>query len=72
MLHVTVVVVSVNDTFSEHDDAQFDGVVCLDIDPQAQEDDSKRFNKCHAYSKSMTITYNQGIRNIQRHLKRRT
>ena len=67
-----VMVVSINNSFSEHDDAQFDGMVCLDIDSQAQEDDSKKFHKYYAYSKFMTITYNQGIRNIQRHLKRRT
>ena len=33
-----VEVVSVDDTSSEHDGAQSDDVVCLDINPQVQED----------------------------------
>ena len=30
-----VMVVSINNSFSEYDDTQFDGMVCLDIDSQA-------------------------------------
>ena len=55
---------STNDASSEYDDAQFDDVVYLDIDPQAQEDDSKIYNEYFTYSISVIITYHQSIRNI--------
>jgi hypothetical protein len=56
--------VSVTDTFSEHDDAQSDGVVCLNIDLQVLEDGTE-FYQYHIHSKYMMMTYHQGIRNIQ-------
>jgi len=38
---VMVVVVSIDDASSEDHDMQSDDVVCLDIGPQAQEDDAE-------------------------------
>jgi len=50
---VVVMVVSVDDASSEDHDVQSDGVVCLDIGPQAQEDDAEFFDQYHIYMMSM-------------------
>ena len=50
---VVVVVVSVDDASSEDHDVQSDGVVCLNIDPQAQEEDAESFDQYHIYIVSM-------------------